>query len=84
MTLIGLIIALVAIFVGQGKGLAIYGGATLLACLAWGFPPLGDPIQGPIVVVSILVTVVAIMISRWWGLAFWFFGSIIFLILAAL
>ena len=78
MSIIALILVIVAIFVGHKAGLTIYAIGTAVLWILGGvtLTYLRSPHVLPIVVLSLLVTGAAIMVSRWWGLLLFIVGHI--------
>ncbi len=87
MGILALIIILVAIFVGKGKGILIYLGATLaliIASLLLGarYTPITSQ-EVPIALAGVAVTGVAILIGQWKGLLCWILGGVAILLASA-
>ncbi len=81
MELLALVLVVVAIFVGQGKGIALWlAGSIALIILS---NHQGEMVaayrdhQLPIILFAMVVPAIAIMISRWWGLLFYIVGSVL-------
>ncbi len=86
MQLLAILLAIVSIFVGHKPGLTIYAVGTVILWLLGGVTLtfLRSPHVLPIVILSLLVTVAAIMVSRWWGLLLWLAGILTIAFLAGL
>ena len=86
MSIIALILVIVAIFIGHKAGLTIYAIGTVVLWLLGGYSLayLRNPHVLPIVILSLLVTAAAIMVSRWWGLLLWVAGSTTIMFLVGL
>ncbi len=80
MSFLALIVTLVAIGIGQGKGIRIWIGATfvlfVLGALVGAKHTMPTPQELPIVIASMAVTGASIMTGQWKGLLVWVLGTI--------
>lgn len=83
MALLSLIVFIVSLFIGRGKGLALYGAWMVLAWFVEGMPTaLPAPGTAPIFLASCAVTFLAIMVQRWAGLIVSLVGTVAIVALA--
>ena len=77
--LLSFILVVAAIFVGKGKGLALWAAGSV--ALYFLYNQQAQVMQAcqdgnlPIVLFFAAITAVSILISRWWGLIFYFVAS---------
>lgn len=81
MAFLSLVITVVAIFIGQGKGILAWVVGSISLIVLGGLmglrhaPP--TPQEVPIIIAGMAVVGTAIMVGQWKGLLFWFLGSIV-------